>query len=176
MVCRGEPFQSTWAPTTKFEPFTVSVKAPEACCAWLGMRELMEGIGSGSLGPTTVVGLPAAMVNVAMASPIKLIGVVEVQGVLVVALQPPGLLFDVAKSIRLSFALRFEVLMVNVRAVAGRGTPATTCGCCTTLVRILSRHVSYARAFVEEPQLETVDESPFPDVPRMPKLRNSKLS
>jgi len=141
MVCRGEPFQSTCAPTTKLEPFTASVNAPEDCVALFGEREAIEGTGMGSLGPTTVFGLPVAMESETEASPDRVMGVVDKQ-VSVVVLQVFGLLFEVANKTTLSPAVRFEVVIVKVREVGGRGTPATACGCDTTVVTIASKQVS----------------------------------
>jgi hypothetical protein len=45
VVVRGDPFQSTTEPKTKFEPFTVSVKAGPPAVALLGEIELIAGTG-----------------------------------------------------------------------------------------------------------------------------------
>ena len=45
VVVRGDPFQSTTEPATKFEPFTVSVKAGPPAVALVGEIELIAGTG-----------------------------------------------------------------------------------------------------------------------------------
>ena|ERR1700731_3773048 len=45
VVVRADPFQSTTEPETKFEPFTVSVKAGPPAVALLGEIELIAGTG-----------------------------------------------------------------------------------------------------------------------------------
>jgi hypothetical protein len=45
VVVRADPFQSTTEPKTKFEPFTVRVKAGPPAVALLGTIELIEGTG-----------------------------------------------------------------------------------------------------------------------------------
>jgi hypothetical protein len=45
VVVRGDPFQFTTEPVTKFDPFTVSVKAGPPCVALLGESELIAGTG-----------------------------------------------------------------------------------------------------------------------------------
>jgi hypothetical protein len=45
VVLRADPFQSTTEPETKFEPFTVSVKAGPPAVALLGEIELIAGTG-----------------------------------------------------------------------------------------------------------------------------------
>ena len=45
VVVRADPFQSTTEPETKFEPFTVRVKAGPPAVALLGEIELIAGTG-----------------------------------------------------------------------------------------------------------------------------------
>ena len=45
VVLRGDPFQSTTEPETKFDPCTVSVKAGPPAVALLGEIELIAGTG-----------------------------------------------------------------------------------------------------------------------------------
>lgn len=44
LVVRGEPFQLTVAPETKFVPFTVNVKSEPPTVAHVGSSELMVGL------------------------------------------------------------------------------------------------------------------------------------
>jgi hypothetical protein len=45
LVLRGDPFQSTTEPMTRFEPFTVSVNAGPPAVALMGEIELIVGTG-----------------------------------------------------------------------------------------------------------------------------------
>jgi len=70
VVVSGVPFQSTVAPLTKFEPFTVSVKPIPPAVIEIGLRLVIEGAEGALMGNVAGAdGLPPEFVTVMLALP-----------------------------------------------------------------------------------------------------------